>query len=95
MASIVRNEAKTLNSIKNLLLLSARQRKLCKRLETGRGRLFRMAYAWSYNADVADEIVQEAMIKALDSVDKVKNVDAIDGWLFRILSNCFIDFCRK
>lgn len=84
-----------MNSIKNLLLLSARQRKLCKRLETGRGRLFRMAYAWSHNADVADEIVQEAMIKALGSVDKVKNVDALDGWLFRILSNCFIDFCRK
>ena len=84
-----------MNSIKNLLMLSARQRKLCKRLETGRGRLFRMAYAWSHNADVADEIVQEAMIKALHSVDKVKNIDALDGWLFRILSNCFIDFCRK
>ena len=90
-----RNEAKTLSSIKNLLMLSARQRKLCKRLEAGRVRLYRMAYAWSHNKDVADEVVQETMIKAMHNIDKVKNIDALDSWLFRILSNCFIDLCRK
>ena len=76
-------------------MLSSRQRKLCKRLEAERGRLYRMAYAWSHNSDVADDVVQEAMIKALNSVDKIKNIEALDGWLFRILSNCFIDFCRR
>lgn len=81
--------------IKQLLMLSAKQRKLCKRLETGRSRLYRMAYAWSHKGDVADEVVQETMIKALNSVDKVKNIEALDSWLFRILSNCFIDYCRK
>jgi RNA polymerase sigma-70 factor (ECF subfamily) len=84
-----------LNSIKNLLMLSARQRKLCKRLESDRGRLFRMAYAWSQNQDVADEVVQQTMIKAMHGIDKVRNIDAIDSWLFRMLSNCFIDLCRK
>ena len=81
--------------IKNLLLLSARQRKLCKRLECDRSRLFRMAYSWTHNADVAEDVVQETMIKAINNVDKVKNVDALDGWLFRVMSNCFIDVCRK
>lgn len=84
-----------MNSIKNLLMLSARQRKLCKRLESDRGRLFRMAYAWSQNQDVADEVVQQTMIKAMHGIDKVRNIDAIDSWLFRMLSNCFIDLCRK
>ncbi len=84
-----------MNSIKNLLMLSAKQRKLCKRLESGRGRLFRMAYAWSHNQDIADEVVQETMIKAMHNVDKIKNIDALDSWLFRVLSNCFIDLCRK
>ena len=88
-------EAKILNSIKNLLMLSSNQRKLCKRLEEGRGRLFRMAYAWSHNKDIADEVVQETMIKAMRSVDSIKNVEALDSWLFRILSNCFYDLCRK
>jgi len=76
-------------------MLTARQRKLCKRLEAGRNRLYRMAYAWSHNNDITEEVVQETMIKALNSVDKVNNIKALDGWLFRILSNCFIDYCRK
>ncbi|HHJ34982.1 MAG TPA: RNA polymerase sigma factor [Gammaproteobacteria bacterium] len=84
-----------MSSIKNLLVLSAKQRKLCKRLKGNRDQLFRMAYAWSHRADIADEIVQEAMIKALNSVDKVKNVETLDSWMFRILSNCFIDYYRK
>ena len=84
-----------MSSIKNLLMLSARQRELCKRLKSSRGRLFRMAYAWSHNADVADEVVQLTMIKAMNNVDKVKDIAALDGWLFRVLSNCFIDVCRK
>lgn len=84
-----------MGSIKNLLVLSAKQRKLCKRLKGSRDQLFRMAYAWSHRTDAADEIVQEAMIKALNSVDKVKNVEMLDSWLFRILSNCFIDYYRK
>jgi RNA polymerase sigma-70 factor (ECF subfamily) len=54
-----------------------------------------MAFAWSHNADVADEVVQLTMIKAMNNVDKVKDIDALDGWLFRVLSNCFIDLCRK
>ncbi len=84
-----------MSSIRKFLMLSAKQRKLCKRLEAGRGRLFRMVYAWSHNPDVAEEVVQETMIKAFNSVDRVKDIEALDGWLFRILSNCFIDFCKK
>ena len=76
-------------------MLSARQRKLCRRLESGRSRLFRMAYAWSHDADIADEVVQRTMIKAMNHVDKIKNINALDGWLFRVLSNCFIDICRQ
>ena len=84
-----------MSSIKNLLVLSAKQRRLCKRLKSNRDQLFRMAYAWSHRADIADEIVQEAMIKAINSVDKVKDIETLDSWMFRILSNCFIDFYRK
>lgn len=84
-----------MSSIKNFLILSAKQRKLCKRLKSNRDSLFRMAYAWSHRTDVADEIVQEAMIKALNSVDKVNDIHTLDSWMFRILSNCFIDFYRK
>lgn len=82
-------------SIKSLLLLSSKQRLLCKRLEAGRGRLFRMAYAWCHDSDIADDVVQETMVKAMQNVDTVKDTDTLDGWLFRVLSNCFIDYCRR
>lgn len=82
-------------AIKNLLVLSARQNKLCNHLNEKRNNLFRMAYAWSHHADNANEIVQETMIKAINSVDKIKDTGAIDSWLFRILSNCYIDFYRR
>lgn len=84
-----------MKSIKNFLVLSARQRKLCKQLHVDRNRLYRMAFAWSHNADITDEVVQETMIKALNNIDKVKNIEALDGWLFRVLLNCFYDVCRK
>ena len=84
-----------MRSIKNLLLLSSKQRLLCKHLEGGRGRLFRMAYAWCHDNDIADDVVQETMVKAMQSVDAVKDTEALDGWLFRVLSNCFIDYCRR
>lgn len=84
-----------MDSIKSLLTLSAKQRQLSKQLEAIRGRLHRMAYAWSHNTDVADEIVQKTITHALDNVDDIKSVDAMDIWLFRSLSNCFADFCRQ
>lgn len=75
--------------------MTARQRKVCKRLQSGRGRLYRMAYAWTHNEDMADEVVQETMIKAIQKVDQLKNIEALDSWIFRVMANCFFDICRK
>ena len=86
---------KNMNSFRSLLFLTPKQRKVCKTLQAGRGRLYRMAYAWTHNADVADEVVQETMIKAIQKIDQLENINALDSWLFRVMSNCFIDICRK
>lgn len=76
-------------------MLTAKQRQLCKRLQSGRGRLYRMAYAWTHNGDVADEVVQQTMIKAVQKIDQLENTKALDSWIFRVMANCFIDICRK
>ncbi len=86
---------RNMNSVKSLLFLTVRQRKVCKRLQSDRGRLYRMAFAWTHNEDVADEVVQETMIKAIQKVNQLKNMEALDGWLFRVMANCFIDICRR
>lgn len=60
-------------------------------LETARPRLYRMAFSWCNDPHLADDLVQDTMIKALKAYSKLKHFDAIDGWLFRILTNCWRD----
>lgn len=79
----------------SLLSLLGKQHGFKQQLETIRPRLYRIAYSWSHNADLADDLVQETMVKALRKSEQVRNRDAIDGWLFGILTNCWRDHFRK
>ena len=79
----------------SLLSLLGQQRGFKQQLETYRPRLYRIAYSWSHNADLADDLVQETMVKALRNAEQVRNRDAIDGWLFGILTNCWRDHFRQ
>ena len=62
-----------------------------QQLEELRPRLYRVAFSWSHNPELSDDLVQETMVKALKNAHQVKNKDAIDGWLFGILHNCWRD----
>ncbi len=66
-----------------------------QQLEDFRPRLYQIAYAWSHDTALADDLVQETMLKALKSSQQVKNTEAIDGWLFGILTNCWRDHFRR
>ena len=79
----------------SLLSLLGKQHGFKQQLEMFRPRLYRIAYSWSHNPDLADDLVQETMVKALRNSDQVRNRDAIDGWLFGILTNCWRDHFRK
>ncbi len=70
-------------------------RDLLKRLEASRPRLYRMAYAWSRNPAVADDLTQEALAKALKGVRKLRDPKVLDTWLFSILTNCWRDYLRQ
>ena len=77
--------------LSNPFLLS----RLRQRLTDLRPRLFRMASAWCSNPQQADDLVQEAMVKALKKLNQVKDHKAFDAWVFTILTNCFRDACRR
>ena len=79
----------------SLLSLLGKQHGFKQQLETFRPRRYRIAYSWSHNPDLADDLVQETMVKALRYSEQVRNRDAIDGWLFGILTNCWRDYFRK
>jgi len=68
---------------------------LVKRIDNSRTKLYRMAYAWSHDAMLADDITQETLILALQKVDQLKNVAAFDGWMYTILNNVWLGYLRK
>jgi len=77
----------------NLLKIS--QRRAFRRLvANNRARLYRMAYAWTSDPHLADDLVQQTMLKALSNQKQLRDFAAAEGWLFRIMANCLTDYRR-
>ena len=71
------------------------QRRAFKKLVcNSRGRLYRMAYAWTHDSYLADDLVQQTLCKALNNQKQLRDMVAVDAWLFRILANCLTDYRR-
>lgn len=64
-------------------------------LDQIRPRLYRLAYSWSHNAALADDLVQETLIKALKNAHQLRDPALLNSWLFSILSNCWRDHFRQ
>ncbi len=78
----------------SLLDKLCRNREFRQRLERSRPRLYRLAYSWCHSPELADDLAQETLSKALKQGGQLKELEAMDGWLFRILSNCWQDHLR-
>ncbi len=72
----------------------SQRRTLRNLLGNSRERLYRMAFAWTHNPHLADDLVQQTMLKALSNQRQLKDMAAAEAWLFRILSNCLKDHYR-
>lgn len=75
--------------------LFSRTREARKKLEGQRTRLYRIAYAWTHNPALADDLVQETLAKALAKSAQLRDPAAGDAWLFSILANCYYDHFRR
>jgi len=71
------------------------QRELRQRIANTHGRLYRVAYAWGHDTDLAKDIVQETIAKALKKVSQLRETEKLDSWLFGILANCWRDHFRR
>jgi RNA polymerase sigma-70 factor (ECF subfamily) len=58
-------------------------------------RLYRVAYSWCHDPQLSKDLVQETVMKALKNSHQLKDKNLLDTWLFRILVNCWRDFCRQ
>lgn len=59
-----------------------------------RNKLYRIAYSWCHDPALADDLVQETIYKALKNASKLRDSATLDGWLYRILYNCWHDYLR-
>lgn len=73
----------------------SRTREARQRLEQHRARLYRIAYAWTHNAALADDLVQETLTKALVKGEQLRDPNASDAWLYRVMTNCYRDHFRR
>src|SRR5438309_1689719 len=58
-------------------------------------RIFLLIYRVVGNVDDAQDLTQEAFIKALQRQDQLKDLEKAAHWLSRIASNTAIDFLRR
>jgi RNA polymerase sigma-70 factor (ECF subfamily) len=72
----------------------SQRRAFRKLVSNSRERLYRMAYAWTHNPHLADDIVQQTLCKALSNQRQLRDPGAAEAWLFRIMSNCLKDYHR-
>src|SRR5271163_3955934 len=64
-------------------------------VEQNMRRVFLLTYRMVGNVADAQDLTQEAFIKALQRQDQLKDLDKAAHWLSRIASNTAIDFLRR
>lgn len=60
-----------------------------------RKKLIRVARAWCGDTALAEDLVQETLVKALRRLGQLRDPTAIDAWLFQIMTNCWRDHFRR
>ncbi|HUW49705.1 MAG TPA: sigma-70 family RNA polymerase sigma factor [Sulfuricella sp.] len=78
-----------------ILSLFCRSHVFHDQLEQSRIRLYRVAYSWSHDAALADDLVQETLSKALKNAGQLRAPELLNSWLFSILTNCWRDHFRQ
>lgn len=56
--------------------------------------LFRLAYRMTGNEHDAEDVVQDALLKAYKSLDRFEDRSQVGSWLYRIATNCAFDLLR-
>lgn len=70
-------------------------RALKARIAERRGRLYKVAFAWCGEPHLADDLVQEAMARAMDKYLQLRDPSRLDSWLYSILNNCWREHLRE
>jgi len=72
-----------------------KRKRVQQRVIAIRNRMFRTAYAWCHNHSLAQDLTQEATLKAIENAAQLNDLSAVDAWIFSILTNCHRVHLRK
>jgi RNA polymerase sigma-70 factor (ECF subfamily) len=64
-------------------------------VQASRQALYRLAYSWCHDAALADDLVQETLLRALDRAAQLRDPERLKSWLCSILANCLRDHYRR
>lgn len=59
------------------------------------GRAYQFAYRLTSNADEASDIVAEAFVRVFNALKNFRHQSAFSTWLYRIITNCYLDYRKK
>ncbi len=79
----------------NKLMFWCKDQATMQRIKACRDRLYRIAFSWCHDAMLADDLAQEALSKAMQKIDQLRNEQALDAWLFTILNNQWREHLRR
>ena len=68
---------------------------LIEYIKNNEDKLYRIAYSYVAQRDAALDIVQEAIIKALENIDKLRVKEYVKTWFYRILINEALMYIKK
>ena len=64
-------------------------------MEALRPVLYRIAYAWSHDPALADDLVQETLSKAWGRRAQLRDEKALKPWMLAIMNHCWMDHLRS
>ena len=65
------------------------------KIADNRDRLYRVALAWCGDSSVADDLVQETLMMALQRTGQLRDPKRLNAWMYTILSNCWKQHLRR
>ena len=60
---------------------------LIEYIKENQEKLYRIAYTYTKNQEIALDVVQEAITKSLGNINKLRNEEYVKSWFYRILIN--------
>ena len=69
--------------------------RLIEFIEENQDKLYRIAFSYVKNEDLALDIVQESIEKALRNIKTLKHVEYVKTWFYRILINESLGYIRR